>query len=98
MIDTVEGSSYRFWNEPDFRESLEDSPEECVKSIARIAARIEARIPGRIRNLAVSSSGRAIVLSGSCHTYYSKQMAQHTARGLMEHDRLINKIEVLPAK
>ncbi len=98
MIDTVQSGSYGIWNEPDFKESRQESPEVCIKSIARIASRIEARIPGRIRGLSVSSSGRAIVLSGTCHTYYSKQMAQHTARGLMEHDRLINKIRVLPPK
>lgn len=98
MIDTVQGSSYGIWNEPDFKDSQEQSPQECIQSIARITARIEARIPGRIRDLVVSASGKAIVLSGSCYTYYSKQMAQHTARGLLEHDRVINKIKVLPPR
>lgn len=62
--------------------------------IHRILQRIEHRLPGRIRQLAVYSTGNAIVLSGQCSTYYTKQVAQHVAMGVLEYERLINNIDV----
>ncbi len=66
--------------------------------IQRILGRIESRLPGRIRQLAVCGAENAIVLSGRCSTYYTKQVAQHTAMGVMEYDRLINNIDVVTPK
>jgi len=65
---------------------------------ARILARIESRLPNRIRRLAVTTEANAIVLSGECSTFYTKQMAQHVAMGVLEFDRLINNIDVCPLK
>ncbi len=62
--------------------------------IHRILQRIESRLPGRIRQLSVYSAENAIVLSGHCSTYYTKQVAQHTAMGVLEYERLINNIDV----
>ena len=62
--------------------------------IHRILQRIESRLPGRIRQLSVYSADNAIVLSGRCNTYYTKQVAQHTAMGVLEYERLINNIDV----
>ena len=59
-----------------------------------IVRRIEDRIPGRIRQLAVETTDNAIVLSGCCSTYYTKQVAQHAAMGVLEYERLINNIAV----
>jgi hypothetical protein len=66
--------------------------------IQRILQRIETRLPGRIRQLAVYGAENAIVLSGRCSTYYTKQVAQHTAMGVLEYDRLINNIDVVTPK
>ncbi len=62
---------------------------------ARIRKRIESRLPCRIRDLAVYASENAIVLEGQCRTYYTKQIAQHAAMGVLEYERLINHIEVM---
>ena len=66
--------------------------------VHRILGRIESRLPGRIRQLAAYSTDNAIVLSGCCSTYYTKQVAQHTAMGVLEYDRLINNIDVVTPK
>ncbi len=60
----------------------------------RIRQRIERRLTGRIRNLHVHVSENAIVLSGQCNTFYTKQLAQHAAMGVMEYERLINNLIV----
>ena len=62
--------------------------------LQKILIRIESRLPGRIRGLAVSASQNTIVLRGQCNTYYTKQVAQHTAMGVLEYERLINDIDV----
>lgn len=64
----------------------------------RILSRIESRLPGRIRHLTVYATDNAVVLTGQCSTFYTKQIAQHTAMGVLEYQRLINNIEVRVAK
>jgi hypothetical protein len=59
-----------------------------------IRQRIEARTGGRIRDLAVRVSGNTVVLEGRCATYYSKQLAQHAALGVIEDENLENDIVV----
>ena len=59
-----------------------------------IFQRIHGRLPARIRNLAVYVTENAVVIAGECSTYYSKQMAQHVAMGVLEYERLINNIDV----
>lgn len=68
------------------------------KLAARIVQRIESRLPCRIRSLKVSVSQNAVILEGRCSTYYTKQIAQHTAMGALEYERLINNLEVRPGK
>lgn len=59
-----------------------------------IRQRIESRLVGRVRNLAVRIAGNTVVLEGSCSTYYSKQLAQHAALGVLEEEQLDNAIVV----
>jgi hypothetical protein len=59
-----------------------------------IRQRIESRIGGRIRDLMIRVSGNTIFLEGSCATYYSKQLAQHAALGVIEDENLENDIVV----
>ena len=61
---------------------------------ALISQRIESRLGGRIRNLRVTLEGDVIVLAGTCTTYYSKQLAQHAALGVIEDEPLENRILV----
>jgi hypothetical protein len=59
-----------------------------------IRQRIETRLAGRIRDLSVRIKGEIIVLEGSCATYYTKQLAQHAAFGVLEDEQLENAIVV----
>jgi hypothetical protein len=59
-----------------------------------IRQRIESRLHGRVRNLTVKIHGQTVVLEGACTTYYSKQLAQHYALGILEDEQLENAIVV----
>jgi hypothetical protein len=72
-------------------EALNDRHRQLVIAIRQ---RIESRLAGRIRDLAVRFDGETVVLEGKCATYYSKQLAQHTALAILEHEQLENAIVV----
>ena len=75
--------------------SLEYIATEKQSELANcIRNRIEMRLPGRIHNLRVLVTENAVLLSGYCSTFYSKQLAQHAAMGVLEYERLINNIDV----
>ena len=59
-----------------------------------IQQRIETRLPGRVRNLIVRSFESLVILEGQCATYYTKQLAQHAAMGVLEDEHLENAISV----
>lgn len=59
-----------------------------------IHQRIESRLLGRVRNLRVRAFDGVVVLEGQCATYYTKQLAQHTAMGVLEDEHLENSIVV----
>lgn len=59
-----------------------------------IRQRIESRLAGRVRDLAVRIVGDTVVIEGRCSTYYSKQLAQHAALGVLENEQLENAIVV----
>lgn len=59
-----------------------------------IRQRIESRLGGRIRDLAIRVRGETIVLEGRCSTFYTKQLAQHAALGVLEDEHLENAIVV----
>jgi hypothetical protein len=59
-----------------------------------IMQRIESRLPGRVKNLVVRISADTVVLEGQCATYYTKQLAQHAALGILEDEHLENAIVV----
>jgi osmotically-inducible protein OsmY len=59
-----------------------------------IRQRIESRLLGRVRNLLVRSLDGVVILEGECTTYYTKQLAQHTAMGILDDEQLENSIVV----
>ena len=67
-------------------------PQQALEAI--IQRRIESRLHGRVRNLGVRVSGDVVTLSGECTTYYTKQIAQHTAMGVLDDEHLENAIVV----
>lgn len=59
-----------------------------------IEQRIQARTSGRIRNLKVVCSDGQVRISGQCATFYTKQLAQHAAMGVIEDETVVNEIVV----
>jgi hypothetical protein len=74
------------------------SPSDVSTLEARIRDRIAARLGQRIRNLSVRNVEGTIQIVGECSTYYSKQLAQHAALGLIEDESLDNAIVVSPPR
>lgn len=103
MINSVKRKCRSKVNSPEFPTevaefSLGEMEAHRSRLVRRILQRIESRLPGRIRQLSVCAAENAIVLSGRCSTYYTKQVAQHTAMGVLEYERLINNIDVFAPK
>jgi hypothetical protein len=80
---------------------LPDCPDAADASAIRrgqlplkIRTRIESRLGGRVRNLVVRAYDDTVVLEGQCATYYTKQLAQHAALGILEDEHLENAIVV----
>ena len=67
-----------------------------VSLATRIQERIASRLGRRIRDLEVRVVGNAVKIAGRCSTYYSKQLAQHAALGVIEDETIQNNIEVGP--
>jgi len=63
-----------------------------------IRQRIESRLGARVRDLGVRVTGSRIILEGRCATYYTKQLAQHAALGVLEDELLENNIVVAVPK
>lgn len=59
-----------------------------------IRQRIESRLGGRVRDLAIRVRGATIILEGRCATFYTKQLAQHAALGVLNDEQLENAIVV----
>jgi osmotically-inducible protein OsmY len=59
-----------------------------------IRQRIESRLMGRVRNLLVRALDGVVILEGECTTFYTKQLAQHAAMGMLEDEQLENSIVV----
>jgi osmotically-inducible protein OsmY len=59
-----------------------------------IYERIASRLGKRVRNLVVAVDRGVIHLAGQCSTYYTKQLAQHVALGVLEDEVIDNAIEV----
>ena len=59
-----------------------------------VRQRIESRLQGRVKNLLVRAFDGVVILEGECATYYTKQLAQHTAMGILEDEHLENSIVV----
>lgn len=103
MIDSVNRKSHSQLESLESPIALADIPAGKIEAqrkrlVHRILQRIESRLPGRVRQLSVYAAENAIVLSGQCNTYYTKQVAQHTAMGVLEYERLINNIDVYSPK
>jgi hypothetical protein len=84
--------SRRRSNDSTLRQEVDNSRE--LRLAVRIRERILSRLGGRIHDLHVSVKDKLVVLGGRCATYYSKQLAQHAALGVLEDEHLENEIVV----
>jgi osmotically-inducible protein OsmY len=76
--------------------ALENTHDSRCDNLAKaIHQRIASRAQGRIHDLNVRIQGQTVVLSGHCATYYSKQLAQHAAQGIIDNEHLENEIHVV---
>jgi hypothetical protein len=74
---------------------LQSPPEQKRRKLGElILQRIQTRIPGRVRSLTVRITDDSVELTGTCRTYYTKQMAQHAAMGVLDYQQLVNNINV----
>ncbi len=78
--------------------SLSDECQLDLELANCILSRIETRLPGRVRHLTVYTTDNAVVLTGECCTFYTKQLAQHIAMGVLEYEQLVNNINVQVSK
>jgi hypothetical protein len=62
----------------------------------KVRQRIQSRLGERIRQLQVTCNADKVLLRGECATYYSKQLAQVAALGVLEDETLDNAIVVSP--
>jgi osmotically-inducible protein OsmY len=72
-------------------ETLEDA-ERLAGSIERAVSR---ETSGGVQGLRVEVNTRGVLLTGRCHSFYTKQKAQHAAMGLSGAEELTNSIEVV---
>ena len=81
--------------EPSAGEYVASVQDEQQRILQRaIEQRIESRLRGRVRNLVVRVCDGCVVLEGQCSTYYTKQLAQHAALGILEDEHFENSIIV----
>jgi len=88
------GDLVSVWDElADRRRAL--PPAEAEHLAAAIERAVWCETRGRERNLGVEVGTDGVVLTGFCHTYYIKQMAQHAAMSVPGSTPLVNEIEVM---
>ena len=69
---------------------VEAAPSQDIERLIR------ARTAGRVKNLRVFHEGNRLILHGSSHTFYAKQLAQHAALQIAPANELLNEITVEP--
>jgi hypothetical protein len=80
---------------PTDRETKRSRPAPDAPRLAElIEERISARTSGRIRNLHVTCQNGHVTIRGQCATFYTKQLAQHAAMGVIEDETVVNEISV----
>ncbi|MFO0791988.1 MAG: BON domain-containing protein [Pirellulales bacterium] len=97
-------SQVRLYEEPAPAESVNANAAsgEALSHFARrrqllesaVDERIRTRLGQRVRNLHVRVEDDVVLIEGECATYYTKQLAQHAAMGVLEDEHLENAIVV----
>ena len=66
----------------------------CEELSEAIRQRIRRRLGDRVYDLTIEVGPESVTLHGRCATYYTKQLAQHAALGMLDHEQLSNNIQV----
>ena len=61
----------------------------------RLETHIKSRLGSRVRHVRVVCRNNGVILQGSAHTYYAKQLAQHSVMEITKLPILANEIDVL---
>lgn len=72
---------------------LEGNIATCER-LARVEGHVQCRLSGRVRDFRLLIRNEGLVLLGHAHTYYAKQLAQHTVMEITNLPILANEIEV----
>jgi hypothetical protein len=59
-----------------------------------VEARVVCRLCGQVRDFRLVVRAEGVILRGQAHTYYAKQLAQHTVMDATRLPILANEIEV----
>jgi len=73
---------------------LPETPAEAERLAASIERAVQKETGYGVRDLTVEVNQDGVRLTGHCHTYYCKQLAQHAAMAVPGGNRLTNSIEV----
>ncbi|MFQ5731566.1 MAG: hypothetical protein ACE5KM_06400 [Planctomycetaceae bacterium] len=65
-----------------------------ISLVEQLEVVVKARTNGLVRNLSIARYGNEVVLSGTTHTYYTKQLATHAVYEALQGVTLTNNIEV----
>jgi hypothetical protein len=76
-------------------QSLASANPGVEPNLDQLEARLEGQLSGRVRDLHLLVSRQGVVLRGSAHSYYAKQLAQHALMRVTQLPILANEIEVL---
>jgi osmotically-inducible protein OsmY len=65
-----------------------------AEGATELETRIQCRLGGHVRDFQLVVEQKGLILRGFAHTYYAKQLAQHTVMGATKLPILANEIEV----
>lgn len=76
---------------------ISDSSIDCTTTDAasQLEASIQRLLQGRIQGFRVKVGSKGLILLGSAHTYYIKQLVQHAVMEATSEPILANEIEVV---
>jgi osmotically-inducible protein OsmY len=68
--------------------------EKTSEKETRLETHIQARLGSRVRHVRVVCRNHGVILQGSAHTYYAKQLAQQSVMEVTDLPILANEIDV----
>ena len=75
-------------------DTMAHADDEKVEEETRLETHIRARLGSRVLHLRVVFGANGVILQGSTHTYYAKQLAQQSVGEMSNLPVLANEIEV----